>query len=105
MAGGVDEMERKDELTEERKAADGKPRKLTVVVSDVPTIVRDANGRATHVVVVGKARFKGDITLHLRGDVAAAYWSITPGMQLVVLAIEDDDRVYEAEHVDILASS
>lgn len=100
----VDALEHDDEMVEERKAADGKPRKLTVEVTELPKVQR-TRGLVTSVVVKGKARFKGDITLRMRGDVASAYWSVTPGMQLVVLAIETGDKTYDAEHVDLLPAT
>ena len=91
-----------EELSEERKAADGQPRKLTALISAMPKIRKNQSGQVTSVIVEGKVKFKGTVTLHMRGDVASAYWSVTPGMSIVALAIERPDGEYDVEHMDVL---
>lgn len=98
----IEAKEKEAEREQEKAVADGKPRHLTVEVTEHPKVRRNAEGEVTSATVIGKARFKGEVTLKFRGDVASAYWSVTPGMNLAVIAVEKDDKVYEAEHVDLL---
>lgn len=100
----IDQIEQETEREEERNAADGKPRQLAVEVTELPKVHRNHEGQATSVVVHGKARFKGDVTLRLRGDIASAYWSVTPGMKLSVSAVERDDKDYEVISLDIMSA-
>lgn len=99
----IDKLEQDEEHNEERKAADGKPRRLAVEVTALPKVNRGRDGGVTSAVIPGKARFKGEVTLHLRGEVAAAYWSVTPGMKLSVSGVETEDRAYEVVALDVLA--
>lgn len=98
----ADAADRIEEMEEERNSADGKPRKLNIRIEGFPTIRRNQHGDVTSASVVGTAKFKGRVLLHLSGDIASAYWSVTPGMDIVALAIERSDGEYDIEHMDIL---
>ena len=100
----TEDKDRAEEMAEERNAADGKPRKLSVEVTELPKVRRNNDGAVTSVIIQGKAMFKGNVTLHLQGDVASAYWSVTPGMKLVALAVETGDMEYEAVELNVVAA-
>lgn len=82
-----------------------KARRFTVEITEMPIVRESGDGRVVNFSVAAKAAFKGDITLKAKGDVASAYWSVTPGMKLSVLATETGDREYTAEQIDLLAAT
>lgn len=98
----TEEDSKESEMAEERRAAEGKSRKLNVTVSELPTVRRNQKGEATSAVVKGKAQFKGDVVLHLKGDIASAYWSVTPGMVIAARVFERDDNEYDVDDMDIV---
>jgi hypothetical protein len=102
MADDVDEDVKELELKEERRAAEGQARKLNVEVTELPKVNRNQNGAVTSVLVKAKAPFKGEVTLRMRGDVASAFWSVTPGMKLSARVFERDDKDYEVDTIDIV---
>lgn len=76
--------------------------RLTVEVTELPQINRGAEDQVTSFSVKGKAKFKGDITVKARGDVASAYWSVAPGMKLVIMAAETGEKTYTAQSIEIV---
>lgn len=103
MADDIEQEELADEKSEERKAADGKARKLNAEISDLPTLRRNQAGQVTTAVFKAKAPFKGDVTLRLHHEVASAYWSLTPGMKITAMVVETGDKEYEVERLDIVS--
>lgn len=103
MADKVEDEIKEVEFTEERRAAEGKSRKINVEVTEIPKVNRGSSGNVTSVIVRGKAPFKGDVTLRLKGDVASAYWSVTPGMKLSARVFERDDKDYDVDTMDVVA--
>lgn len=92
-----DKKDTKDEPKDEPKS-----RRFTVEVTDLPTIRQSGDGRITSFTVPGKAAFKGEITLKGKGDVASAFWSVTPGMRLSVVASETGEKEYTLDEVEVI---
>lgn len=92
---------RRKVTTEELVERQGKPERITLDVTELP-VVRRVSGEVRSVEVTGKALFKGVVMVTLKGDIASAYWSVTPGMRLVITAVSVGKGEYEAESVDIL---
>ena len=90
-----------DEKTEASEKK-GKAQRFTAEVTEVPSLRHRPDGSVSSFSVPAKVRFKGDVTLRAKGDVAAAYWSVTPGMRLTVVAEETGDKEYTAESIDLV---
>ena len=88
---------------EEPPEPEPKARRFKLEVTENPTINRGAEDQVTSISFKAKAAFKGEITVKARGDVAAAFWSVTPGMSLSVLAAETGDKTYMAENIEVIA--
>lgn len=75
---------------------DPKTVRLQAEVTSLPVVTRNESGQATKAVFEAKVRFKGTVKVTMKGDVAASYWSVTPGMTLLLSAREIDDKDYLA---------
>lgn len=103
-----DSIDEGDAPTEEKAETSSEPERKTVrlqaEVTSMPKVNRGTAGNVTSATFEAKVRFKGTVTIQMRGSVASAYWSVTPGMTVLMSASETGDKVYLAESIDIIAS-
>ena len=78
-----------------------KQQRMQLEVTENPTVHRGAADQITSIVIKGKARFKGEVTVKARGDLATAYWSVTPGMKLSIVASEAEEKTYVAQEIEV----
>jgi hypothetical protein len=91
------EKETEDETKDESKTV-----RMQGEVSSMPVVTRDGEGNVTRASFDAKVRFKGTVKVNLRGSVASAYWSVTPGMLLLMSVEETGEKVYRAVALDII---
>jgi hypothetical protein len=80
----------------------GKLEHFNAEVTGLPEVKRDSHGVAKTAVIPAKARFKGAIVVTIKGDVASAYWSVTPGMTIRVGAVSMGKNEYDAETLEVV---
>lgn len=80
----------------------GKTQRIRGEVVSVPKVNRNEAGEATSISFEAKVQFKGLLTIKARGDVAAAYWSVTPGMRLAISGHDTADKEFTAASIDVV---
>lgn len=90
-------MDGRGDMTSDEKD----PVKISGTVASNPVVRRGQDGDVTSISFEIKAPFKGTLEMRARGDVAAAYWSVTPGMSVRVEAVEVSDKTYQVHGMEV----
>lgn len=85
--------------------AEGQVKRLKGEVVGRATVNRNREEQVTSVSFDFKAAFVGTVKMKARGEVASAYWSVTPGMKLYVTAVETGKGEYEASAIEVVPAA
>lgn len=84
---------------------EGVVKRMRGEVTGKPIVRRGADDAVTSVPIPFKAAFVGTVVVDARGDLARAYWSVTPGMKLSIEATETGKGRFTASAIELTTAA